>query len=182
MDNGHFFSDLDMNNLIIRELQIHDVPEFWNLFSLVLSTEFPGYSKKVVNFFLKKLYTKTSFAYWLTKSIKIIFVAYIDDKLVGYAVIDEPYGGVSFCRWLGIKKEYQKKGIGTSLIANWILRAQETGCHKVEVAAQPKARKFYMKVGLKEEGIRHKSYFGIDQYVFGKIIGKPDDDNMISYG
>ncbi len=95
--------------------------------------------------------------FWMVHAVKTIYLARVDTVPVGFAVIDEPYGGVSFCRWLGIKKSFQKKGIGTQLVKRWIMDAKAMGCHKVELAAQPTARDFYKKVGLKEEGIREKS-------------------------
>ena len=165
----------------IRPIRQQEISMFWDMFAQVLSTEFPGYSKKVVKFFLEKLYTRVSFGYWFAHSTKTFLAAAVNDTLVGFAVIDEPYGGVSFCRWLGVTKEYQKKGIGTKLIEMWIDLATRSGCHKVELAAQPEAREFYKKIGLLEEGTREKSYFGIDQYVFGKVIGEPDEMVMIKY-
>lgn len=163
----------------IRSITHSEVDVFWKLFAEILLTQFPGYSPKVLTFMLEKMYTRNSFIYWLNHEIKTVFLAYVEDKPVGFAVIDEPYGGVSFCRWLGIQKNYQRKGVGTLLIKQWLNLAGELGCHKVEVASQPTARDFYQKAGLSEEGLRKCSYFGIDQYVFGKVIGKPNDEIMI---
>lgn len=165
----------------IEELQPSEVHSFWPLYAEVLRTQFPGYTPSVILYFLNKIYTPESFIYWLTHHMKTIFTAKTGDTMVGFAVIDEPYGGVSFCRWLGIRQEFQRKGIGTKLIKRWIELAKLTQCHKVEVAAQPEARVFYKKAGLKEEGRRDLSYFGIDQYIFGLIIGKPDSAAMTRY-
>ena len=162
----------------IRAIDQTEVDNFWNLFVAILETQFPGYTKKVLSFMTEKVYTRTAFIYWLSQSMKTVFLVTDSKEPVGFAVIDEPYGGVSFCRWLGLKPEYQRKGIGSQLIKMWIDHATALGCHKVEVAAQPVARDFYKKVGLNEEGIRKSSYFGIDQYVFGKVIGQPSDEVM----
>lgn len=178
MANGHYLSDHNMNSFVIRTIKNQEINTFWDLYADILSTEFPGYSKNIVQFFLEKLYTRASYAYWIAHSMKIILLAFVDEKPVGFAVIDEPYGGVSFCRWLGIQKDFQRKGIGSKLIETWIEIAKKSGCHKVELAAQPEARAFYKKIGLIEEGTREKSYFGIDQYVFGKVIGIPDEEIM----
>jgi GNAT superfamily N-acetyltransferase len=102
--------------------------------------------------------------------MKFIFVPKVDNQIVGFAVVDEPYGGVSLLRWLGVRKEFQKHGIGSALIHNWIDLARQQHCHKAEVAAQPEAKEFYAKMGLELEGHRKKSYFGIDQYIFGKVL------------
>ena len=168
-------------NIEITSINHTDVDIFWHLFADVLHSEFPGYSKKVLKFMTEKMYTRNSFMYWLDHSMKTVFLALADGMPVGFAVIDEPYGGVSFCRWLGIKKEYQRHGIGKKLIQMWLELARESGCHKAELAAQPQARDFYKKAGLDEEGLRISSYFGIDQYVFGKVVGKPNDDMMTKH-
>lgn len=168
-------------NIEIYSIGQSEVDAFWGLFAEVLQAEFPGYTKKVLHFMIDKVYTRNAYQYWLSQSMKTVFLATAEHEPVGFAVIDDPYGGVSFCRWLGIKKDYQRKGIGTKLITMWLDHAKATGCHKAEVAAQPIARAFYKKVGLKEEGKRELSYFGIDQYVFGKVLGTPNESVMTNH-
>ncbi len=162
----------------IELLRPQEVKPFWLTFSQVLTDEFPDYTDKVVSYLLEKIYNPANYQYWLANNLKTILVAKNESEVVGFAVIDEPYGGVSFCRWLGVKKDWQKKGIGRQLINQWINLAKNQGCHKVEVAAQPVAKGFYQKVGLTLEGKRELSYFGIDQYIFGQIIGSPNDKTM----
>lgn len=164
---------------MIDHLQEKDVRKFWILFKEVLNESFPGYSNEIINYFTEKIYTPRMYQYWVQQKNKTILAAWNNEDIVGFAVIDSPYGGVSLCRWLGVKKEYQKKGIGTALIKVWQKIAQEQGCHKIEVAAQPTARLFYEKAGLLLEGKRESSYFGIDQYLFGKVIGSPNNKVMI---
>jgi len=155
--------------------------QFLPVFAHILENEFPGYSKNVVRYFLEKIYTKINFEWWMSQKQKIIIAATESENLkeiIGFAVIDAPYGGVSFCRWLGLKKEYQRKGIGKQIIDKWKELAHDSGCHKMEVASQPTAKEFYAKMGLELEGLRKLSYFGIDQYIFGKVIGIPNDEVM----
>ena len=156
----------------------NDIGAFYPVFTGMLQSQFPGYSKKTVKYLLEKMYAPESFAYWIKYNIKTILLVKADSAIAGFGVIDEPYGGVSFMRWLGIQKEFQRKGLGTQLINIWIEIAKKTNCHKVEVASQPEAREFYKKTQLDEEGMRKCSYFGIDQYVFGKVIGTPNDEVM----
>lgn len=168
-------------NIMTSELQPHDVPAFFPIFKNLLEQDFPGYDKKVISFFLEKLYTPYLFQYWIREKYKTVLVATNEEKIVGFAVIDSPYGGVSLCRWLGVLKNYQRKGIGKILIQRWTEIATKCCCHKIELAAQPEAKEFYEKVGLELEGMRHKSYFGIDQYIFGKVIGEPNAEIMTKY-
>ncbi len=166
-------------NISIEKLTPDEFYDFYPIFKKVLSNEFPGYSKEIIEFFFGNIYSKDNFLYWLEKDLKLILIAKATDQIVGFAIIDNPYGGVSLCRWLGVVKEYQKQGIGKYLIDLWIDIAKKQGCHKVELAAQPTAKAFYEKIGLKKEGKREKSYFGIDQYIFGKVIGESNLDGMM---
>ncbi|MDH7475866.1 MAG: GNAT family N-acetyltransferase [Microgenomates group bacterium] len=167
-----------MSSVEIYILKENEINNFWPVFAEILSNGFPEYSKKVVDYFLKKIYNRPNFLFWLERKLKSVIVAKFDQQIIGFAIVDEPYGGVSFCRWLGVKTAYQKKGIGTKLIKAWENLAFSQGCHKMEIASRPAAKDFYKKAGLTLEGCRKLSYFGIDQFVFGKIIGQPDDVKM----
>lgn len=156
----------------VQQLSSERLDEFITVFFKILRAEFPGYTAQVHDYFERTAYSKDNFKYWLSYNLKIIYVALNElDNMVGFAVIDAPYGGVSLCRWLGVQKEYQRQKIGSTLIKTWMELAKKQKCHKVELAAQPEAKIFYEKVGLNLEGKRNLSYFGIDQYVFGKVIG-----------
>jgi len=162
----------------VKTLSPQDIDLFYPIFSSVLTSEFPGYTPAVVRYLLDRIYTKETLRYWAQRKEKIIFGAYEKDSIVGFAVIDSPYGGVSFCRWLGVLKIHQHKGFGTALIQKWNDLARESKAHKMEVAGQPEAKDFYEKMGFQLEGLRKASYFGIDQYLFGKILAKPNSENM----
>ncbi|MDO8498048.1 MAG: GNAT family N-acetyltransferase [bacterium] len=165
----------------IKELKQDRLDEFYGLFSHLLHHDFPGYTPAVQQYLLEKVYTRSAFEYWLDHNLKTIFVASVDTVIVGFAIVDEPYGGVSLCRWLGVTEKQRGKGVGTLLIHKWLEHAKLLGCHKAEVAAQPEAVSFYKKVGLEDEGFRKSSYFGIDQTIFGKVLAQPSDLVMTHY-
>jgi GNAT superfamily N-acetyltransferase len=156
--------------ILYEPLTLEEIHDFWLLFKEALETQFPGYSQATITNFLTNLYTEKAYRYYLENDFKTILVAKENGIIVGFAVIDEPYGGVSLLRWLAVRKSHQRKGIGKELIGSWLSFAKTQNCHKGEVAAQPEAKEFYEKAGLELEGHRKKSYFGIDQYIFGKII------------
>jgi len=162
----------------ITELKVADIHSFWVLFKELLESEFPGYSKNIVRYFLQQIYSESTFTLYLQTKQKMILVAKHADEIAGFAVIDQPYGGVSLCRWLGVKQKYQKQGIGKKLIEKWLQIAQQEGCHKAEVASQHAAKDFYEKAGLTLEGKRLKSYFGIDQYIFGIVLGPVNEQTL----
>jgi len=130
---------------------------------------------------LDKVYTPVNLIYWLNNNLKTVIVAKKNHQFVGFAMVDQPYGGVSFCRWLAVLKQHQGKGIGRQLINTWINFAKNQGCHKIELASQPLAKKFYEKVCLTFEGERKLSYFGTDQFIFGKVIGEAKEEEMVKY-
>ena len=164
----------------IELLKEAEVPLFWPIFSRVLTTQFPGYAPEVIHYFLNTIYTPPVYQYWINTTAKFVLVARDQQTgIIGFALIDRPYGGVSLCRWLGVLPGYQRQGIGSKLIQEWEKQAGQQGAHKMEVAAQPEAKDFYAKCELKLEGKRQLSYFGIDQYIYGKVIGQPDPKLMV---
>jgi len=168
------------NNLSfkINLLEVKKVDLFWDVFKELLQTSFPGYTQEVVNFFLQDIYSKNSFINWVLSKWKIVFIAEQKENVIGFAVLDKPYGGVCFLRWLGVLKDFRHQGIGRQLIRRWLDFSRQYGCHKAELAAQIEAKIFYEDCGLKLEGKREKSYFGIDQYVFGKVLAEPKVEVM----
>ena len=168
-------------NAEIEILKKEDVGEFYSIFVQALKTIFPCYSQKITDFFVNKIYTPANFIYWVNNNLKTIILTKEKNEIIGFMVIDQPYGGVSFCRWLAVLPKHQKKGLGKQLIEAWFVFAKSQGCHKVELASQPLAKTFYEKVGLTLEGERKLSYFGADQFVFGKIIGKPEESAMTKF-
>ena len=156
----------------ISILHPQDLDHFYPVFTGVLRSEFPCYDDNALNALLNGIYTRNNFEFWLREKTKIVLTAREKNNMtvVGFALIDEPYGGVSLCRWLGVVKSHQRKGIGSRLILRWEEEAVKGNCHKMELAAQPDAKDFYMKAGLTCEGFRKRSYFGADQYVFGKLL------------
>lgn len=166
-------------NILIDTLSTQGINEFYQVFTTVLKEDFPGYTQAVINYFLTKAYNISSYHYWITTGWKIVFIAREEGKIIGFAVVDKPYGGVCFCRWLGVLKDFRQKGAGIMLIQKWEEYAKTYGCHKIEIASQPEAKPFYDKCRLNLEGMRKLSYFGIDQYIYGKVLANPKDEIMI---
>lgn len=161
----------------IRPLTTKEIALFHRLFADVLSHDFPGYTPAIVDFFLHHVYTPPNIAYFMNAGATIIG-AWEKGDLIGFAFIDKPYGGVSMCRWLGVEQGKRHQGTGRSIVAAWKGMAADARCHKLELAGQPDARGFYEKAGFKQEGTRLSSYFGIDQHLFGMILGTPDTGSM----
>jgi len=165
-------------DFLIEKLRIKELPNFHQVFAQVLREGF-DYSPKIIEHFINSDYSLANYDYWLKYNYKEILVAKADGIIVGFLVYDAPYGGVLFGRWLGVLPAWWGKGIGKKLVDEFIKTAQSLGCHKIEIASQPRSRDFYKKYGLAEEGLRKLSYFGIDQYLFGRVIGEVDESAII---
>lgn len=82
-------------------------------------------------------------------------------------------GGVTFINWLGVKKQFQRRGIGKKLIQAWQDWAKRRGYHKLRASTtNSENHAFYEKLGFFLEGVKKKDRYGLDHFVFGKIIGE----------
>jgi GNAT superfamily N-acetyltransferase len=169
-------------NLLIEKLTLEQAPQFYSVFTAVMNDGY-DYSPKIKEHFINNAYSLANYEYWIKYNYKSIlisqYVSEIVPKIVGFLVYDAPYGGVVLCRWLGVLKEWRGKGIGKKLVDEFISQAKTMGCHKIELCGQPSAEGFYKKYGLAKEGFRPKSYFGQDQYLFGKVIREVDEEKII---
>ena len=163
----------------IQKISSKQIPEFHKAFVELMREGFE-YTPKIKNYFITRRYTIADFKYWLKNDYKGVLVAEEKD-IIGFLVYDMPYGGVLLCRWLGVLKEYRRQGVGRMLVEEVVREAKALGCHKVELAGQLKAKKFYEKCGFKLEGFREKSYFGQDQCLFGKVIGELEEEKVINF-
>lgn len=197
-------------NYKIERLKTNQIPRFHRVFTELIREGFE-YTQKIKKYFITRRYTIANFEYWLENDYKGILIAEESrvvlsgaspvrrplfaaggrrgsfapatphSSIIGFLVYDTPYGGVFLCRWLGVLKEYRGRGVGRMLIEQAVREAKVLGCHKVEVAGQLKAKKFYEKCGFKLEGFQEKSYFGEDQYLFGKVIGDVEEEKIINF-
>jgi ribosomal protein S18 acetylase RimI-like enzyme len=166
--------DHPQENLKIEKLTLGNLEEFLPVFKEVLKTGFPEYSSELVRFFVKKDFSKKVFLVKIKKNQWWGLLARVDGEIGGFLIADPPYGGVSYCPWLGTVQNLRKKGIGSRLLSEWEKRVREEGGHKLILLTQSeKNRKFYLKNGFRNEGFEEKSWFGLDCWRFGKVIGKP---------
>lgn len=158
----------------IRRINKEEIGQFYEVFSSVLKEGFPEYSSELVNFFLTKDFPRSSFAKKLKENEWWGIAAFAKKKTVGFLVFDKPYGGVSYCLWLAVVKEFRGKGIGRILLEGWEKEVLQQGGHKLMLITQSeKNRGFYRKCSFKEEGFEEKSWFGLDARIFGKVISRP---------
>ena len=106
-----------------------------------------------------------------------IFVAGVDGKIVGFLMLQWPGTGwnrIAEIGWIAVLPDYQKKGIGSSLIQKMEQYAKEKGMRKVYVEPSSEnkiAVHFYIENGYKPEGMRKDWYRdGEDSVMLGKHL------------
>jgi len=166
----------------VREIRENEVSEFHRVFRKIIRDEFPEYPAHVRDFFISKDFREA----FLEKRIKnwdyVVLIAADEGRIVGFLVMEKLYGGVSFATWLGVVREYQGKGAGSLLVRAWEKRVREEGGHKLMlIAPSEKVREFYLHQNFTEEGFEKKSWFGIDYWLFGKIIAGPRPELFLKY-
>jgi len=169
----------------INKLKISEIDKFFKVFCDVISEGFPEYGPQLIEFILKKDFSKKYFLSKLKEKEINILTATEGSEIVGFLVEEKIYGGVGYCNWLGVIKQQRGKGIGRSLLQKWEKQTKSRGGHKLMLITQSeKDRVFYKKCGFKEEGYEKKSWFGLDSRIFGKVISefKPEVIYRKKYG
>jgi len=88
------------------------------------------------------------------------------EEIIGYLIFREIEPEIEIFK-IGVKKEYQRKGVGTKLIQKLIEIAREKNISKIflEVkASNLSAYNFYKKLGFKEM-YRRKNYYGNEEAI-----------------
>jgi ribosomal protein S18 acetylase RimI-like enzyme len=163
---------------IIQAKNPKEVQEFYNYFSLTLSENFPHYTKKTIKYFTGKAFTEEAFWKDVKTGERKIYLAVIKNKIVGYLVSLPSYGGIGFCNWVAVDKNYRGLGIASALLDIWEKDALEEGAHKLELWTDQRNISFYKKRGFELLGKIPDNYFGKDDYLFYKTLRKSSEANL----
>ena len=164
---------------VIREISIKDVENFIDLLSKIYDeSDFtfynPGeYSPSIAS-------VSESLESYITTTSKAIFVAESDEQLVGYAFVNTE----TFERtqheaviYLGVKKYYQKHGVGQALInaiEAWSLNHKIRRIEATVVTENGRAVELFKGTGFQIEGeLKDKLYINghyYNEYVMAKIL------------
>ncbi|HUW24676.1 MAG TPA: GNAT family N-acetyltransferase [Patescibacteria group bacterium] len=158
----------------IQEIDSSQLREFYRVFTQVLREDFPEYPPQLKSFFINVEFPREFLRKKISQWNYIVLLATEEGKVVGFLAMEKPYGGVSYCSWLGVLKAYRGQGVGSRLVEVWERKVIARGGHKLLLITQSeKNRQFYKNRGFDEEGFEKKSWFGLDAWLFGKIIGRP---------
>ncbi len=159
--------------ILIRKLSKKDRSSLEKVYTETVKSEFPEYSKKVLdNFATKKYRTRVL-------SLPTQLGAFEKGRLVGYLLAEKPAGGVVYIAWLAVIKEQQKKGIGTKLLEKFEKISRQAGVHNIQFDTNERNIGYYKSRGYELVGLDKKGYYGVDHYILKKLIQEPKEENYL---
>ncbi len=157
-------------NIKVKKVGISDIESFWNFFKKSIKTRYPDYSEETKNFILRKSFSKKNFLNWLKRKEKIILIAFLEKKPIGFLLANLPYGGVVFLHWIVVREEIQKRGIGSLLLKRCEKIAKKQKVHKIYLWSAKRNVKFFKMNGYKLGGYIPKFTFNLERYLLYKDI------------
>ncbi len=151
----------------IRAAAQKDLDVFWDIFSKSIETQFTGYSPKLRNYFLRKLYSKENFKQWLIEKEVILLLALQDGKIIGYLLATLPFSGTSYLIWMTVEEPFRKKGIGGALLNQYEILIKRKGAQKIHIWASDTNFDFYKENGYKP---LLRDSFKIQEWLFCKKL------------
>lgn len=164
--------------MLIINLNRENLNDFFDLFKHILTAEFPEYSDKVKNHFLTRDYSKESFEFNIDRPYRKVLTATENDRVVGYLVADQTYGGVGFISFLGVHGEFRKKGVASALFSEYEKFCKEKKAHMMKLYTFERIIPFYDKLGFQKIGEEKEGYWGTNNQVMGKKIGEWNEETL----
>ena len=160
--------------ITISNLKEKEVNEFYRLFKKTLKRDFPEYSREVREIQLDRDFTKKNFLKMVGRKDEVVIVVKVKGEIVGFAVLGKDKGGVVELIWLGVKRGFRNSGIGSKLLSAIERWAKEHKCHCLLVNTENKRNvAFYLKRGYDYVGMQKEAWYGVNEYLLQKNIGKP---------
>lgn len=167
-----------MKTLRIVQLKENELNSFYPYFRKNIYNQFTEFTSKTRTFFVEE-YPLEKLRLLIKEKNKFIFVALECDTIIGFLMANKVHGGISFCEWLIVDKDYQKQGIGTALLRQYEVLVQNKGAHKVHLWCADRNVAFYEKVGYILAGRIPEDYFGVDNNLMYKKLQEPKEENYL---
>ncbi len=170
-----------MEDVKIRKIKLEDLDDFYTLFSNWVRTQFPEYDEKMVNYLLanKNAYTKENYREKIKKQTRFLIGAFVNNKITGMLDAAPPNTGLSFCSWLIVDPDMQKRGIGKKLLKEWEEEMKKQGVHALYLVSDDRNITYYEKLGFTHIGKFKKAWFGVDTNYLSKQIQEPRGENYL---
>ena len=103
----------------------------------------------------------------------ICLLAEENHETVGLATGRAGENGVGVLRFLGVKEEHRRGGIGSKLLNKFLEEAKKRSAHKVWLFKSPNlqhAIRLYVKMGFVPEGYMRRHSYGLDFIIYSKFL------------
>lgn len=161
-----------MNNIKIIQIDEKQAEEFFKLYKTVVESDFKEWTNKSKKQWVEQEYNVDYWKKLLSENKLPVFVAFDNEEMVGYLAVESITYGVVYIGWVGVLKEYRKKGIASRLMTEIEKWTKVNKFHKLEFETQIKTLlPFFEEQGFILEGIRKNSWQKLDNYMFGKSVG-----------
>jgi ribosomal protein S18 acetylase RimI-like enzyme len=103
----------------------------------------------------------------------IFLLAEENHETIGLATGGAGENGVGMLRFLGVKKDSRKEGIGSQLLNKFLEEAKKRGANKVWLFTSPNlhnAIRLYVKMGFVPEGYMRQHSYGLDLIIYSKFL------------
>lgn len=158
----------------VEQLKIKDFKEFYKFVKDFILKQFLDYPPRIRRFYLKKNLNQDSLKKALKTKEKVILVARSEEKIIGFILIAFDRGGGTHCSWFGVDENFRNHGVGSRLMREIEKLAQRRKCHFIYFWTENRNNiKFYQKRGYYLVGLQKESWYGMDEYLMQKNIGKP---------
>ena len=162
-----------------KKANLKDFNAFWIAFAKNIKTQFPEYSAKTREFFIKQEYCPEALKAQLKNKEIAIYLAFFSKEVAAFLMVRYICGGVGMANWLAVTKAHQDKGIATKLLKIWQADAKKSGMHKIQLWTDRRNLNFYKKQGFVFVGKIPKDFYGADDFLFYKTLQKPQEKNFL---
>lgn len=171
--------DIRQDILVIREAELEDARPFINLQETIFSeSDFMLYGKS--DFQMTVQHIRKQMSAWKSSPNSILLLAIMNGQFAGFILLQgqsAPRARHRSSLVLGVKNEFSRKGVASSLINRAFLWAKQNGVTKLELTVIKEnivAYNLYQKAGFETEGERKNSLLingqYVDEYYMGRVI------------
>jgi ribosomal protein S18 acetylase RimI-like enzyme len=167
------------SNLIFRQATETDIPVFLTFFKTSIPVLFPQYSPNSVAYEVDVDYSPEFLTRKLKSGDKKAYLAFDNDRVVGYIMVMDSIAGVAFADWLAVDKQYQKQGVASKLLSLWEQDALAQGAHALQLWTTENNLTFYKNRGFVNGGLFPKAWHGEDCYLIYRALREPEEKNFL---
>jgi len=159
----------------IEILKLNRFDKFYKKAKELVVKQYKDYPLWVRKYYWKIHFDPEKLKTGIKDGAKIILLALVDNKIVGFFLLSIGKLGDTDLMWLIIDSEYRRKGLGTKLLEEAEKIALDNKSHFMFLYTENKANiEFYKKRGFYLVGQHKKAWLGQDEYIMQKNIAKPN--------